>query len=64
MHALVIGPLTSRLRDSLRLHLSEKKSTPSEPIASDSDLKNEVPFVTQQTMNAFKGSLISKSTSN
>ena len=51
MHALVIGPLTSRLRDSLRQNLMEKKSNPSqEPLTSNSDdnsevMKNEVAFV-------------------
>ena len=64
MHALVIGPLTSRLRDSLRQNLMEKKSNPSqEPLTSNSDdnseiMKNEVAFVTQQTLNAFKDCFI------
>ena len=64
MHALVIGPLTSRLRDSLRQNLMDKKSNPSqEPLTSNSDdnseiMKNEVAFVTQQTLNAFKDCFI------
>ena len=56
MHALVIGPLTSRLRDSLRQNLTEKKANPSEH--PNSEMKNDDTFVTQQTMNAFKDCFI------
>ena len=59
MHVLVIGPLTSRLRDSLRQHLTEKKSNTTETTTDNSAIKNDdVAFVTQQTMNAFKDCFI------
>ena len=50
MHNLVIGPLTTRLREALAQHLTQEKPKPQQPLFPDGHQLE----LSSQTKNAFR----------